>query len=112
MIDATETMRLFQYRVKHRGEVPGRGIDDLQYLGSRGLLLQCLARFGYEARVFHRNDRLGREVLQQRNLIVGERADFLAVDRDHTEQRIVLAQRYSDKAASATNIHQRADWGP
>jgi len=30
---------LFEHRVEHRGEVAGRGIDDLQYLGGRGLLL-------------------------------------------------------------------------
>ena len=32
--------RLFQYRLEDRPELTGRGIDDLQYLGRRGLLLQ------------------------------------------------------------------------
>src|SRR4051812_28995033 len=31
--------RFFQYRFEHRGEVARRRIDDLQYLGGRGLLL-------------------------------------------------------------------------
>ena len=35
-----EIDRLFQDRVEHWGEVAGRGVDDLQYLGGRGLLLQ------------------------------------------------------------------------
>ena len=34
-----------------------------------------------QPRVLHRDDRLRREVLQQRDLLVGERAHFLAVDR-------------------------------
>ena len=33
--------RLFEHRVEHRREVAGRGIDDLQHLGGRGLLLQA-----------------------------------------------------------------------
>ena len=32
--------RLFQYRLEDRLDLTGRGIDDLQYLGRRGLLLQ------------------------------------------------------------------------
>jgi hypothetical protein len=31
---------LFEHCVEDRREVAGRGIDDLQYLGGRGLLLQ------------------------------------------------------------------------
>src|SRR5207248_549231 len=60
-----ETMRFLQYRVEHRREIAGRGIDDPQDLGGRGLLLQGLACLIDEPRVLHSNDRLGREVLQQ-----------------------------------------------
>ena len=56
--------RLFQYYVEYWGQVTRRGIDDLQYLGGRGLLLQGLARLGHQPRVFHRNDCLSREVFQ------------------------------------------------
>jgi hypothetical protein len=38
--------RLFEHRVEDRGEVARRAVDDLQYLGGRGLLLQSLARLG------------------------------------------------------------------
>ena len=77
--------RPVEHRVEHRGEVAGRGIDDLQYLGGRGLLLQRLARLGQEPRVLHCNDRLRREVLQQRDLLVGERPHLLAVDDHYAE---------------------------
>jgi len=59
-----EACGLPQHRVEHWREVAGRGIDDLQYLGGCGLLLQRLARLGQEPRVFHRDDRLRREILQ------------------------------------------------
>ena len=59
-----EPHRLFEHRVEYRREVAGRRIDDLQHFGGRGLLLQCLARLGQEARILHCDDRLRREVLQ------------------------------------------------
>ena len=71
-------MRLLQHRVEHRREVAGRAIDDLQYLGGRGLLLQRLARLGDQPRILHRDHRLRGEILQQRDLLVGERPDLLA----------------------------------
>ena len=77
-----ERVRLFQHRIEHRREIAGRGIDDLQYLGGRGLLLQRLARLGDQPRILHRDDRLRREVLQQRDLLVGERPHFVAIGGD------------------------------
>ena len=43
--------------------------------------LLALADFVQQPRVLHRDHRLGGEVLQQRDLLVGERPHFLAVDR-------------------------------
>ena len=53
---------LFEQRVEHWRKVAGRRIDDLQYLSGCGLLLQGLAGLGQKPRVFHRNDRLRREI--------------------------------------------------
>ena len=61
--------RLFQHRIEHRRQIAGRGIDHLQHLGGRGLLLQRLALLGDQPRVLHRDHRLGGEVLQQRDLL-------------------------------------------
>ena len=77
-----EPQSSFKHRVEHRREVTGRGIDDLQYLGGRSLLFQSVARLGQQPRILHCDDRLRREVLQQRNLLVGEGADLLAIGRD------------------------------
>jgi hypothetical protein len=35
-----------QERLEHRGEIAGRGIDDLQYLGGRSLLSERLVALG------------------------------------------------------------------
>ena len=108
-------MRLFQHRVEHRREIAGRGVDDLQYLGGRGLLLQRLARLGDQPRVLHRDDRLRGEVLQQRDLLVGKRPHLPAVDDDRAEQACVLAQRNDQDGAcppsstSARAVGCRAD---
>ena len=82
-----EAYRLFQHRIEHRRQIAGRGVDHLQHLGGRGLLFQRLPLLGDQPRVLHRDHRLGGEVLQQRDLLVGERPHFLAVDRDVSEQR-------------------------
>jgi hypothetical protein len=65
--------RLFQHRIEYRREVARRGIDDLQHLGGCGLAFQRLLLFGEQACVLHRNHSLSREVLQQRNFLLGER---------------------------------------
>jgi hypothetical protein len=79
--DTAKAMCLFQDRVEYRGEIAGRAVDDLQDLRRGGLLLQSLARLGQEPRVLHRDHRLRREVLQQRDLLFGERSYFPSIDR-------------------------------
>jgi hypothetical protein len=37
---------LFQYCVEHRGQIAGRGVDDLQNLGGCGLLSQRFVALG------------------------------------------------------------------
>src|SRR5215472_16094963 len=38
-IGPAQPVSLLEYGVEHRGEVAGRGVDNLQYLSGRGLLL-------------------------------------------------------------------------
>src|SRR5215469_7273312 len=80
-----EGMRLIQDRVKHRRQIARRRIDDLQDLSGRGLLLQCFTRLGQEPRVLHRNYRLRSKVLQQHDLFVCKRTDFLAISGNDPE---------------------------
>src|SRR5580704_5334985 len=67
---SAQSHRLVEHRIEYRSEVAGRSIDDLQDLGSRGLLFERLARFTDEPRVLHRDDRLRCKVLQHRDLLV------------------------------------------
>src|SRR6516225_199308 len=106
-----EFHRLFEDRIEHGREVAGRRIDDLQYLGSRGLLLQSLARLGQEPRVLHRDDRLRREVLQQRDLLVGERTYFSAIDPDDAEQGAFFPQRDNEAGSGAGEFDKGATVG-
>ena len=57
---------------------------------------RCL---GDQPRVLHRDHRLRGEVLQQRDLLVGERTHLLAVRGDEAEHDAVLAQRHHEKGA-------------
>jgi len=91
--------RLFEHRAKDWGKIAGRGIDNLQYLSGRGLLLQRLARLGQEPRILHRDNGLGSEVLQQRDLFLGECTDFPAIEGDRPEQGAMLPQCDSHQAA-------------
>ena len=79
---ATLSCRPFQQGVEHWREVAGRRVNDLQYLGCRGLLLQCLPRLSDQSCILHRDDRLRREVFQQDDLLVGERPHLLSKGRD------------------------------
>ena len=100
-------MCLLEHRLKHWPEVAGRRIDDPQHLGSGGLLLQGLARLSDQARILHRDHRLPSEILDERDLLVAERARFAAVDPYRTEQRFALAQR-DEKAGTHTALFDDA----
>ena len=65
VLSPAKSVRFLQNGVEHWGEIAKRGIDDLQYLSGRGLLLQRLARLGQEPRILHRDDRLRGKILQQ-----------------------------------------------
>ena len=54
----TQPHRPLQYRIEHRRQITRRGIDDLQHLGGRSLLLQRLALLGHQTRVLDRYHRL------------------------------------------------------
>jgi hypothetical protein len=93
VVDTTNALRFVEYCVKHRREVARRGINDLQYLGGRGLLLQGLARLGQEPRVLHRDDRLPRKILQQCDLSIGKWPNFAAVNAQCAKQYFFSTER-------------------
>ena len=102
-ISASQSASPFDQRVEHRLQIEGRAADDLEHVGGRGLLLQrfadrcSLAQFE-QPRVLDGDDGLGGEVLNQLDLLVGERADLLAVDGDRADELIVLEHRHAKAA--------------
>src|SRR6516165_5849334 len=83
--DPAKVMRLLEDCRVHRRQIAGRRIDDLQYFGSRGLLLQGLTRLGYQARVLDRNDGLVGKGAHQLDLPLGKRLNPLAPESDDTD---------------------------
>src|SRR5262245_18900835 len=69
-------------RVEYRLQVECRTADDLEHVGSRGLLLKRFAQFVEQPRVLDCDDGLRGEILDQLNLFVGERTHLLAIDGD------------------------------
>ena len=63
----------------------GRAADDLEHVGGRGLLLQRFTQLVKQSRVLDRDDGLACEVLDQLDLLVGERSNLLAKDIDDAD---------------------------
>src|ERR1700730_8757639 len=108
MSGAAKGVCLFLHRVEHRREVAGRGIDDLQYLGGCGLLLQGLARLSDEPRVLHRNDRLVGEILQQRDLLLGKWPYLLTKHVNDAPRLVVFEQRHHKRGSSTGKVNHCA----
>ena len=104
-----EPARLVQDHVEYGLEIAGRGVDDLQYLGGRGLLLQSFAGLGQEPRVLHRDHCLRCEVLEQRNLLVSKGAHLLAIEPKRTQKLVVLAETGRSRKSAASRAASRRD---
>ena len=78
-------------------------------MGGCGLLFECLARLGNQARVLHCDHCLRCKVLQQGDLLVGEWPGFLAENGDAAKQDTILAERYVKDAAVIAGIDQLAE---
>src|SRR5262249_47779368 len=68
------------------------------------LSLQRFPAFIEQSRVLDGDDGLGSEVLYQLNLLVGEWADFLAIDRNSADQFIVFEHWHHENGASAAHV--------
>ena len=80
---------------------PGDVLMTCSTSAGRRLLLQRFAQFAEQPRVLDGDDRLGGEVLHQRDLLVGERPDFLPIDRDSADQLAVLAASARRRTSAA-----------
>src|SRR5262245_12134675 len=91
--------------VQHRLQVKRRAADHLEHVGRGGLLLQRLAQFINETGILDRDDGLGGETGEQRDLLVSEGTNLLTKDADNSNELIVLEHRYRDCGSHATKLH-------
>ena len=81
---------------------------ELEMTSSTSLVAVCCSseftQLAEQPRVLDGDDRLGGEVLDQLDLLVGERPDFLAVDVDRAYQFLVLEHRNDEKGPNAAEF--------
>src|ERR1700731_1557236 len=68
-----DASRVLEHGLEHRLQLAGRRTDDAQYVRRGRLLLQRLPQFVEQPRVLDGDDRLIGEVLNELDLLVGER---------------------------------------
>ena len=102
---------VFHHGAEHRRELAGRARDDAQHIRGRRLLLQCLAEIVgaltellEQPRILDGDDRLGGEVLDQLDLLVGERPDLLTLDVDGADQLTFLEDRNGEDGPIAAEF--------
>jgi hypothetical protein len=71
-------------------------------------ILRALPQFAEEARILHRDHRLRRKVLQQRDLLIGKWADFLTKGGNGAEHGTILEQWHGNNRARTAELDQSA----
>ena len=84
-------------RVEHRRQIARVGVDDLQHLCGRSLLVQCLALLGEQPCVLDGDDCLISEGADKFDLPVGERLHPLPPQTNDPDRRSVAQERYSQQ---------------
>src|SRR6516225_9124356 len=94
-------------------QVESRSADDLEHVARRGLVFErllqitgALSQFAEQPRIFHCNDRLGSEILQQPNLLVAERSYVLTIDHDTAKKHTLLTQCHRQKGTAPRALNQ------
>ena len=94
---SADTRGILKHLPEHRLQFARRRADDLQYFRGRGLLLQrlsqiirALTQFLEQPRILNGDHSLLGKILDQRDLLVGERPNLLAIDRNCADQLVFL----------------------
>src|SRR5262245_33564375 len=90
-----------QHGLEHWLKFTGRTANNFEHVGGGGLSLKRLTQFVEQPRVLDGDDCLCGEILNQFDLLVGERTHFLTVDTEDTYKLIPLKQRYKESCTSA-----------
>ena len=76
-------------------------------LSTSAVAVCCCSRFAQfieQSRVLDGDDGLGGKILDQLDLLVGERPHFLAVNNDRADQFVLLEHRHPSTRSSATEF--------
>ena len=113
LVRVAQAGRRFHEGIEHGLQIERRAADDLEHVGCRGLLLKrlaqivgALAQLLEQSRVLDGDDGLLGEILDQRDLLAGERLHLFAEDRDCADQLVFLQHRHDDHGASTGDIDQ------
>jgi len=114
-VSLAEACGRLDQRIQYGLYLRARSADDLQHIARRGLVFErllevarALAQFTEQACIFHCDYRLCREILQQRDLFVGEQPNFLAIEPKCAQELVVLAQCYSQSGSGSPQLNQSA----
>src|SRR5215469_12987456 len=102
----TQLGRGLDQRIEHNLEIEGRPTDDLKDVGGRGLLLERFTQLIEQPRVLDCDDSLGGEILQQLDLLVGERPNLPTIDIKGTNDRAVFKHWHRDQRAYTGNFYR------
>src|SRR5262249_38385045 len=97
----------FDQRIQHHPQIERRSTDHLEHVGGGRLLLEGFAKLVEQAAVLNRDNGLSGEVLDQLDLLVGERADFLAIEDNAANQLILLEHWPLNERARPRELDQR-----
>jgi hypothetical protein len=90
---------------KYGLKIAGGTADDLKHLRCGPLLLKGFAQFVEQPRVLDCDDCLGGEVLHQGDLLIGEWANFSAVDVDYADQSALLQDWDAEYGPTSPEVH-------
>src|SRR6516225_7090397 len=103
-LSATQPDRAFCDRIEHWLNIGRRTRNDAEYFRRRRLLLQRLSELVEQSRVLNGDDRLSGEVLDEINLLVGEWANFLAIEENSADQFVFLEHWHAQHCPSAAEF--------
>jgi hypothetical protein len=93
-----------EHCLEHRLQFTGRRADDLEYIGSGGLLLEGFAQLIEEADVFDGNHSLVGKSLSEFDLLIGERLNYRSGEHKRADRNTVSQQRDAEIATEATQL--------
>ena len=94
-------------RIQHGLDISRRAADDLQDLRGRGLLLQGFPQLVEKPRVLDRDDGLTGEILDEGDLLVGERPHLLTINPKRAGQPILVEHGHYQHGAGTGRLDER-----